>query len=904
MKNIEHLIRDLPDPEAARRFLSQLAEQHPSQLAKLLRDYGLLSDVLAIVSFSPLLAATLLQDPDYFWWLNRKRRESGVRSKDEILESLARFAMTNSQVEPHVLFARFRRRELLRIYLRDIRRLATIAEITEEISNLADAILESALVLARNEMDGRFGQPQEEDEKGRRRTARFCIAALGKLGSRELNYSSDIDLFFLYSGEGETTGSGSRGNISNREYFIKLAEFTTRLVGERSGEGGAYRVDLRLRPHGTLGSLAKSVADTVRYYKTEARPWERQVMIRSRGCAGAIRLFREFFSQIEDLVFSTSESVDSALRNVRQSKEKIDLGYISKRGFDVKLGRGGIREIEFLAQALQLAYGGRDPWLRSPHTLICLARLADRGLLSESELTGLASAYDFLRRTEHVLQMENGLQTHYVPSDPASRSLLARRTMFAGGGDFEKEMTLCTANVSRIFTRVFGEQATAGNMVTGRGETDVGERTKSYVMASIAKSDVEYKRGRSTDAVVDKLSAISPHFAAMVATNPHLIASLPDPETEFPEHDYLGEMMEGIVNFQEFGQRLAAMRRTWSRLLLEIVVRDAFELIDIQEAKRLQTSLAEGSIEAAIQVVSYELAARHKEPCDCLGLAVLALGKLGGRGLDYDSDLDLVLVFDDDAPIPAGVTYSEYYGLAAELLVNVISSMTRDGSLYRVDLRLRPYGSKGLSAISCKAFAAYFRDTAEIWEMLAFVKLRAVGGVLALGLAVEDQTRSIIHQRAEAIPREKLQLESTKVRDALEKQRSRTRGGSDIDIKYGAGGMLDIYFAARYLQLRDNVPDDTDDRSTMFILNRLQSIGSLTNEDYSALATGYEFLSALDHNLRLTIGRTTRVRAGNRVAMSPIARRMGLKSVDDLFQNLALHRLSIRSAYEHILLGP
>ena len=231
----EQLINGLPDPDAARRFLDQLAEKHASNASRLRKNEGLLSDVLTLVSFSPLLAATLLQNPDYLWWLNRKRRESGVRGKDELLESLARFSLTDSRLKPQVLFARFRRRELLRIYLRDIRRLATIAEITEEISNLADAILESAFEHARREMDNRFGTPQESDERGRSLPARFCIVALGKLGSLELNYSSDIDLLFLYSTEGTTTGVGSRGPVSNREYFVKLSEAIAKFVGQSGG---------------------------------------------------------------------------------------------------------------------------------------------------------------------------------------------------------------------------------------------------------------------------------------------------------------------------------------------------------------------------------------------------------------------------------------------------------------------------------------------------------------------------------------------------------------------------------------------------------------------------------------------------------------------------------------------
>ncbi|MGH7489798.1 MAG: glutamine-synthetase adenylyltransferase, partial [bacterium] len=312
MNRTEFLIKDLPDPEAARRFLADLAKKHPSYLNRLAAHEGLFSDVLTLASYSPLLSTTLLQNPGYIDWLKRRRADSGGRSKDELLESLARFSMTNAQVETQVLLARFRRRELLRIFLRDVRRLATIAEITEEISNLADAVLEHALRIARQELENRFGLPLEKDEKGRSKPAGFCIVSLGKLGSKELNYSSDIDLLFMYSGDGSTAATGTRAAISNREFSIKLAERLAKLVGEQTGEGSAYRVDLRLRPHGRIGPLAMSVNDTVRYYLTEARAWERQVMIRSRSSAGDGELFRVLFSKIEEHVFSAPESAAAA----------------------------------------------------------------------------------------------------------------------------------------------------------------------------------------------------------------------------------------------------------------------------------------------------------------------------------------------------------------------------------------------------------------------------------------------------------------------------------------------------------------------------------------------------------------------------------------------------------------
>jgi len=515
-EKIQTLVRNLPDAESAGRFYLQLAEKFSSQTKKLDKNEGLLSDILTLAAFSPLLATTILQHPNYISWLNRQRISAKVRGKEEILESLARFALTNSQIEPNILLARFRRRELLRIYLRDIRNLGTIAEITEEISNLADAILEYALRHSQQELDNRYGIPLEIDEKTRAKQAQFCIVALGKLGSNELNYASDIDLLFLYSNDGATSGQGSRDAVTNREYFVKLAEFVTKLVGGQTGEGAAYRVDLRLRPHGRVGALAVSIHEAINYYKESAQSWERQVLIRSRACAGDIKVFHDFFEKVKSNVFSKDETVENALQNVRLSKEKINLEKTSGKGFNVKLGKGGIREIEFIAQALQIAYGGKDEWLRASHTLISLSRLADRKLLTETELTELFEAYDFLRRLEHRLQMENGLQTHLVPNETERRFLLAKRMNCDDLNKFDNTLKTHSNNVNRIFSRVFGKsnfqpqkhrdteiegkrQKTKGEIEAAKDE---GQRTKDEtlkpIFSPLKKSNVKSNLSRET----------------------------------------------------------------------------------------------------------------------------------------------------------------------------------------------------------------------------------------------------------------------------------------------------------------------------------------------------------------------------------------------------------------------
>ncbi|MDQ3491224.1 MAG: hypothetical protein M3449_09225 [Acidobacteriota bacterium] len=919
MSKIESLVENLPDPDSATRFFDEFSEKHPAQTVKLFKNDGLLLDVLTLASFSPLLAATLIQNPEYLWWLNRKRSDSSVRNKNELLESLARLSLTNSRIGPQILLASFRRRELLRIFLRDIRRLSTIAEITEEISNLADAILENALRIAKQEMDNRYGPPFEVDKKGRSGQADFCVVSLGKLGSKELNYSSDIDLLFLYSAEGNTSGGGARGVITNREYFGRLAEYITKLVAGQAGEGAAFRVDLRLRPHGRVGALAISVKDAIRYYTTEARSWERQVLIRSRASAGSGAIFRNFFSAVEDAVFSAEETVENALSNVRHSKEKIDFVHKADKSYDVKLGRGGIREIEFIAQAMQLAYGGKDRWLRSPHTLISLARLADRKLVSETELTELFDAYEYFRHLEHILQMEHGLQTHTVPNETAKRFLVAKRMRFDNLQGFERALQSHSAIVHRIFVRVFGENRGSINdpskdilqdgqidtlkpFASGNTETNLYSGLPPQILSSFSKSDIEILFTPEKLLIIRKLVEISPKFTAMVTANPVLVNELPDIAVDFPTRNYREILSHAIIDANEFGRQLAALRKTWSRLLLEIAVFDVFEKLSLTDAKCLQTDLAEASINTALLITKQEMSRRLSIDLSELPLAVLALGKLGGRGVDYDSDLDLVMVYDDEKPLSAtGLTHVEFYGRSVEIFVNTLSSMTRDGHLYRVDLRLRPYGKNGAGAISNSAFCEYMLNKAAVWELLAYVKIRGAAGDIVLAKAAEASIRKTIYERASAADKAELRSETLSMRKRLEEEKASSGRGKDIDIKFGSGGMLDVYFAVRYLQLRDGLPDDSENRSTIFMLEKLFKANSLSVENFTNLSEGYEFLSLLDHNLRLTLGRVMRLPSANQAALKIISARMNLGPVGGLHEQLTLHRLNIRSAFESIL---
>ena len=955
-------LNKLPDSHTPRVLHDRLVERDGS-IAKLFeRDKGLFLDVMALAAWSPWLATTLEQNPDYLPWLQRERLNTRVHSREDIGESLARFALTHSTIDPHDMFARFRRRELLRIYLHDIRRAHTVAETTEELSNLADAILEYALRLSRQRLDNRFGSPQRVDSEGRVVATEFCVVALGKLGSRELNYASDIDLMFLFSDEGMTSAGGTRGQVTNREYYVKLAEHMLRLVGEPSGEGAAYRTDVRLRPHGREGTLACALNEAMRYYETRADDWELQTLIRARAAAGSEALFHRFAASVVDRIYRTDVSISSALSNVRLSKEKIDIQRErADKGFNVKLGRGGIREIEFIAQALQLAFGGRDPWLRSPHTLISLARLADRSLITEFEHTQLSDAYQFWRCLEHRLQMEHGLQTHSVPNDEARRELIARRMGFAGkypASGFDGAITRHATNVRTVFDRVFADadpqaveeqhldrlsraashspdpEATAASKAASilinhlvASETEGAEALQGVDeltawLRNTAAATVNARRGltfamriaRSLEKEPEhatvtlselkstiQLCSTSDVFGEMIASRPVLMHSVRAKAGAIPRRDEASEFRPAASAQESFRAELDALRRHWSEALVGIAAQDAAHEMALDEVNQRLTTLAAESIDTALRIARDELARRYGELAAEPRLAVLGLGRLGSGGMDYGSDLDIVVVYDGTAPSPVvEQTHDEVYARLVELMIAALSNVTREGSLYRVDLRLRPDGQKGPIVSSAQGFISYLKERAAIWEWLAYVKLRAVAGDREFGAKKEGDARQCIHDLAGHADAADLLSETQRVRSRLEKEKT-SRRKAGINIKHGVGGMLDVYFAVRYLQLRDNVPDDEEDRTTLGILKRLRDAGSIDDENFRALRDGYRLLRSVDHETRLVVGRSATLPDASHAAFADIARRLGHETEQTLSGELQSSMKAIRAAYERIM---
>ncbi len=471
-ESLAPLLMTSPNPDAAVNQFGRLAESAPADLFRLLDKHPFLVHYAVVVfGYSPWLGETLIHNTDLFQGLARERSLDRTHSRDGLQESFARFRSRSFETDTATLLARFKKREYVRIMLRDVLGVATLAETTAELSALADVLIEEALRETQSELQARFGTPRSLDRDGKLVDARFAVVSLGKLGGTELNYSSDIDLLYLHNGSGEPLDN----EISNREYFVRLAQQTTELLSRHTREGPVFRIDLRLRPQGKEGELAVPLLHAVHYYSNIAHDWELQAMIKARHSAGDVGLAREFIRAVQPYVYRSALNF-AAIKTALDTREKIGsrrrqrlLTQSTEGGIDVKLDRGGIRDIEFLVQCLQRVYGGNESWLRSRGTMFALQKLYDKEHIGGKDFHNLTNAYEFLRNLEHRLQLRHGQQTHRLPQsrvelETLARSLTREGTTALTPEEFLSHVQRRMAAVAEIYQRViYQEQSHSGD---------------------------------------------------------------------------------------------------------------------------------------------------------------------------------------------------------------------------------------------------------------------------------------------------------------------------------------------------------------------------------------------------------------------------------------------------------
>jgi glutamate-ammonia-ligase adenylyltransferase len=452
---MNHLLRYLDNVPDSAAFWATVV-QYPDAFVGILR----------LFAHSQLLSSILWRRPQLLFWLLQDALWAPPPPPAVLAAEIAQLlAGGDGESEVATVLRTFTQQHLLRIGARDLCGLASVEDTTADLSALADCVIQAGLEACVRWLTALYGVPMYLDADGVQHPCGFCVIGMGKLGGYELNFASDVDLMYVYTSyEGSTSGLGENGaprqQISNHEYFVALARRLTTLIGGQGPEGQAFRVDLRLRPEGTQGQLALSLLSYEAYYARLGQPWERMALIKARPVAGDRRLGEEFLALIRPFVYQGHLDAEG-VRQLRDMKRQIDAHLADKAQSrtNVKLGLGGIREIEFLIQLPQLLYGGRQPTLQERHSLRALSKLREAGLMTASVATTLRSTYCYLRRLEHYLQMEQGAQTHTLPRHPDQQRRLAGHFGYPAWEALYQDYLERTEAVHAIFVEAFQNES-------------------------------------------------------------------------------------------------------------------------------------------------------------------------------------------------------------------------------------------------------------------------------------------------------------------------------------------------------------------------------------------------------------------------------------------------------------
>lgn len=735
-----------------------------------------------------------------------------------------------------------RQRLALAVALGDLSGELSLEQVTAALSDFADRAIGNALHAAVQERVPDAG------------TLGMTVLALGKLGSRELNYSSDVDLILLF----DPATLPRRARDEPAEAAVRYGRRMIALLQERTEHGYVARVDMRLRPSPEVTPIALPVNAAISYYESSALPWERAAFIRARAAAGDKALGERFLREIKPFIWRRALDF-GAIDEIRDISLRIRDHYAQGQafgpGYDLKRGRGGIREAEFFTQVQQLVHGGREPALRAPATLDALAALEAGGRLEPELAQGIAAAYRALRTAEHRVQMIDDRQEHRLPAGEALEAVAALGG--SGSGGLLEQLRPHVEVVGRAFDTLVSQRdrrlsndpdilaSELGEMgwpdpegaVRRIGEWRSGKARSLRSPAArqafegmlpallpriAAGPDPARALNRFSD-IVERLSsgvnfyrllearpalaghlalvlAQAPALADQLARRPTLLDGLID-ESSFappPAVPELAALLARAIGRDSLDQALDRIRRLVNERRFALGVQLIAAHRDPIAIAEGYSDLAEAAIVALSAKVKEEFAATHGNIADG-ELAVLALGRLGGRALTHASDLDLIFLFEapegsrSDGPKPLAAT--DYFNRLASRIVAALSVPTAAGPLYDVDTRLRPQGERGMLAVNLAAFEDYQRNDAWTWEHLALCRARPLTGSEAFQSKVRMLVRDLL-----AMPRDKAKVIADAAAMRAEMMKHKAPAGP-LDVKLGPGGLVDLEFTVHVLQL-------------------------------------------------------------------------------------------------------
>jgi glutamate-ammonia-ligase adenylyltransferase len=842
-------------------------------------------DVLFLLSsYSRFLGREITRNPSVLEYLVKSEFSNKQKPINELLRE-AREISANSPNHRQFLsnIREYKYRELSRIVLKDIKNSNIFVQTMEELSDLASAIVNSVLLFHAKDNEKILDD--------------FVVIAMGKLGGKDLNLSSDIDLIYLF-----------KSSESNESVF-KFAENITKTLSSRSEEGFLYRVDLGLRPGGGKSPIAVSLEGSLEHYYYWGDTWERGALIKASPIAGNIELGNQFIGEIENFIYKRHLDFAS-IEDIKEMKSKLDS--LHKTG-DVKLGKGGIREIEFFVNAFQLIHGGAIKELRSNSTLQTLEILKNSKLISDDIYKTLVPSYIFLRKTEHFIQLVDEKQTHALPSKSEDVDKLAKRMGFKNQNQFSKKYTEITKAVSDIYNKLFLESSkkieesgkefweladflTEGHIseeqVLGKlSELGFKDPKSAIVIIEILlnpKKSGLTQRGRSLSkkiipvllkyvissanpdsslrnverftssigsrssiysvllenpdicALLSKLFSTSAYLSGFLIKHPEYLDILTmrsvwkDYKTT---EEMTSDLSEIIKNEPDFEHKLDSLRRFKHVETLKLSMRYLNNELDTEYIGNYISMIAEAVLNVGLQIALKEMKSVKNKKSE---IVVIGMGKLGGKEMGYNSDLDIIFVYKGND--------HEYYSKLGQKLISVLSIPTGEGFAFKIDMGLRPSGYAGALVSSLDSFKNHHKTSAMLWERQALLKARYVAGNKQLGKKVMSTIESFVYKKrldADSIK------EISRLRKRMELELAKETQ-SKFNIKTGHGGLVDIDFIVQSLQLKyGSESKRVRQTNTLEALNSLFKEKIINQNNYNILSSGYKYLRKLENAVRL-----------------------------------------------------
>ncbi|MBL6598427.1 MAG: bifunctional [glutamine synthetase] adenylyltransferase/[glutamine synthetase]-adenylyl-L-tyrosine phosphorylase [Alphaproteobacteria bacterium] len=902
----------------------RVADSGMAQVARDLAAHGTGSAVLGgLFSCSSYLTRLLLRDQT----VATRILTAGPREVlDEVMAGLERLDPESMKTNDLMVALRTAKRHAaLAIAIADTLGAWELEPVVVGLSDLADRSIGIAWRHALADQQRRGKLPRADSTDSLVGSGLICLA-MGKLGARELNYSSDVDLVVFYDDESplyEATEELQRA-------FVQATRLVVKLLEERTADGYVFRTDLRLRPDAGATPLAVSTSAAENYYESLGQNWERAAYIRARPVGCDMEAAAQFLDRMRPFIWRRHLDF-AAIRDIHAIKRQIIAhrggAEIAVEGHNLKLGRGGIREIEFFVQTQQLIWGGRDAHLREPRTADAMAALVEAGRVDPAVAPVLMEAYGYLRRVEHRLQMVADAQTHDMPEtaegmtriaaflglddvEDLRRDLLQRLTVVAThyGALFEEDAPLTADGDfagSLVFTGVENDPETLRTLEK-MGFTDPGavsdrirvwhhgryratrsERARQLLtdlgpsllsaFAETAQPDDAFRRfDRFLEAVpagvqlfslilanppllrmIAEIMGMAPSLAAHLGANPSLFEGVltHDVATSLPNADALAAELEEELKIEHSYEEILDTTRRWiNDRRFQVGVQVLRGQIDPNRSGATMSDIVDAAIRCLLPRVEAEFARRHgRMPgADAPALAILAMGKLGGRELTAGSDLDLVFLHDSpqdtesDGEKPLGGNH--YFIRLGQRLIAALTTKTAAGGLFEVDMRLRPSGNKGPLTSSLEGFRKYHAESSWTWEHMALTRARIVAGAPATQKRVEEAVREVLCQ-----PRDVEALRAA-VGDMRRRMAQSHAATSPWQLKHWRGGLVDAEFLVQYLQLRfAHEHPEVIEGNTALACERLAAIGALEAGDAKMLADAVRFYRGLQALLRLTV---------------------------------------------------